>query len=97
MAQPSGRPRATGSGRLNSHPNKIIRPIQQVRYARLCPFCAGRRGARSASYGPLRFRASAHNVEQVDRSAGDTRRHYEPGMAGYDNLFDSASVAQRTG
>jgi len=55
--RPSDHFRATESGRSKPVPYKIIRPIQQVRYARLCPFCRKARGE-IQSIGRKRFQGT---------------------------------------
>jgi len=44
MRKPSGRIRGDGIRPVELVPYKITRPLQQVRYARICPFCRKARG-----------------------------------------------------
>jgi hypothetical protein len=61
-------------------PFKIVEPAKQVRYTRLCPFCRKTRAKFSQSATNI-SRASARSAERAGRSARDTRRHCELGMA----------------
>jgi len=50
-------------------PFKIIKPIQQVRYARLCPFCRKAHGEILQAAHRICSRAFARSAERADRRA----------------------------
>src|SRR5258708_10033388 len=60
---------------IETVPYKIIRPIQQVRYARICPFC---RKARGKILKLGRFRACAQSAERPGRPEKATQKRACP-------------------
>jgi hypothetical protein len=62
-------------------PYKIIRPIQKVRYARLCPFCRKARG-KIRKLGATSFQVHARSAERPARSGKATMKPCELGMPG---------------
>jgi hypothetical protein len=65
---------------IETVPYKIIRPIQQVRYAPGFARSARKRGARFVNYALLHFRVSALSVERPGRHEEATRKRSGRGM-----------------
>jgi hypothetical protein len=79
ITKPSGRLRATGSGRLNPYRTKSSGPFSKC--ATLgSAHSAGKREARFASKALLRFREPARNAERAGRSEKATRKRSGRGM-----------------
>jgi transcriptional regulator with XRE-family HTH domain len=60
-------------------PYRIIRPIQQVRYARICPFCRKERG-KIRKLGAASFQGSCPKCGASGQSGRDTRKRSGHGM-----------------
>ena len=76
-------------------PYKIIKPIQQVRYARLCPFCRKARGKICKLRASL-FQGICPSAERPGRRAKHTRKPCELGM-GENDGFSARNPATSPG